>query len=427
MHEKEPNKRQNLLRSTGAAVAALGFLLLISRFLPTVSRPVSDDTGMATRLRQGVVIFLVDTTDYFDAHGVYVHSVMRQHCPRCEVQPVNLHGNLSLPHLIEALRHIQQVTRAYDATTTALVNLSLGTYTDDETLHAIVRTLDAQGAILIASAGNDNTSKPFYPAAFDEVLSVCSSTRHTQTRAAYSNFGTWVSLCAPGLQYVTRPLRPGGLASGTSFASPMVAGVLGQLLLNAPCVTPRTGRRALLRTANPVAIGQSQVGAGILNPIAAGQYLRSLYPCEEAISFRHKLLGSFKRLGTRVGISLGLIVYFFASIFTLPLLLAFVIERWQRRAERRQQAAVQQAYAGSLDDRRQRLLELQQEVQRRHRVRQRHQAELYALLDALQAYGEPCWWCGKAPADPTGERSEAQDIARCRRCGLALDKALPLS
>ena len=92
----------------------------------------------------------------------------------------------------------------------------------------------------------------FLSAAFPEVLGVCSSTRHTRVKAAYSNFGPWVSLCAPGLQYVTRPLQPGDIASGTSFASPMVAGALGQLLLDAPVPAHvRAGEHSGVRLTHP--------------------------------------------------------------------------------------------------------------------------------------------------------------------------------
>ena len=184
---------------------------------------------------------------------------------RVTIHLVNLHGDLSILALVHALDYVQAVHQTHAATTTSLVNLSLGTYIYDEALHASVRALDTTGIPIIASAGNDNTSKPFYPAAFPEVLGVCSSTRHTRVKAAYSNFGPWVSLCAPGLQYVTRPLQPGDIASGTSFASPMVAGALGQLLLDAPCASPRAGLRALRRTADPPAENQPALGAGILN------------------------------------------------------------------------------------------------------------------------------------------------------------------
>jgi hypothetical protein len=419
------SSRLSPTRLIGSAAIALGFLLLISSFLPPRSRTVSEDATLSHSPRQRVVIFLVDTTDYFEAHGTYVHSVIRQHCPRCEVQPVNLHGDLSLPNIIQALQHVHKASQAYDTTITTLVNLSLGTYTYDKTLHALVRKLDVAGVILIASAGNDNTSEPFYPAALPEVLGICSSTRYTKTKAAYSNFGNWVSLCAPGLQYVTRPIQHGALASGTSFASPMVAGILGQLLLDAPCATARAGRRALLRTADPAAAGHSQLGAGLLNPTAASQYLHSLYACQSAKTLLQRLLSRIKRLGTSVGISVGLIVYFFLSVFTIPFLLAFVIEKIQRRAEQRQQQTMQQAYAGSPAYRRQRLLALKQSFLRRHKLRRRDQAELFALLHALHQQGEPCWWCGKPKAEPIDQRAYEQELAACSRCGMELSTSIP--
>jgi hypothetical protein len=372
-----------------------------------------------------VVIFLIDTTDYFDAHGTYVHSVLRQHCPRCEVQPVNLQGDLSIPSMLQALQHVYTVSRASDTATTTLVNLSLGTYTYDETLHAMVRTLEAEGAILIASAGNDNTATPFYPAAFPEVLGICSSTRYTKAKAAYSNFGAWVSLCAPGLQYVLRPLQHGELASGTSFASPMVAGVLGQLLLEAPCAPSRAGRRALLRTADSVPASQHQLGAGLLNPPAASQYLRSLYACEDSQTLLQRLLSHVKRLGTNLGVFLGLMVYFFLSIFTLPFLLAFVIETVQRRAAQRLSQAIQQAYTGSPAYRYRRLFAIQQDCRRRHKIRRRYQAELLALLHALQLHGEPCWWCDKPAAEPLADDASAEAATACSRCGTGLQALSP--
>lgn len=411
-------------RTIGSAVITLGFLLWISHFMPSGLRTVPEPDNVSRATRQRVVIFLVDTTDYFDAHGTYVHSVIRQYCAQCEVQPVNLSGDLSLPNLVQALQHMQTVRHTYDASTTLLVNLSLGTYTYDEAFHALVRALYAQGIIIIASAGNDNTSKPFYPAAFREVLGVCSSTRYSKTKADYSNFGDWVSLCAPGLQYVTRPLQHGEVASGTSFASPMVAGVLGHLLLTAPCATPHDGRKALLRTADPVPPGSPHLGAGVLNPDRAAQYLRTLPSCQQAASLWQWVGQRVKRLSTQLGISLGLIMYFFVSIFTVPFILAFVIEKAQRRAEQRQQQRIAQVYAGSAAYRQQRLLAIKQDTAQRQRLRRRHRVELLALLHALHLYGEPCWWCGQPEADSPGEHDMEQELVGCSRCSLEPDELL---
>ena len=405
----------------GSAALALGALLLFTYLSPPVPSPVPVEYHAATPPRQHVVIFLVDTSDAFDAHGLHVQSVIQQQCSRCLVEPVNLHGDLSVPSIMQALQHVSLRSQTYDATTTLLVNLSLGTYTYDEGLHTVIRQLDAAGLILIASAGNDNTDTPFYPAAFPEVLGICASTRYTKTKAAYSNFGSWVRLCAPGWQYVSRPLEHGGMASGTSFASPLAAGALGQLLLDAPCASPRLARRALLRTADPVANEHQRMGAGILNATAAGHYLRTLYACDQPVpGFWQRLLATVRRLGSNVATYIGLLVYFVISVFTVPFLLAFIIETCQRRAARRQQCAIQQAYAGTADYRRQRLLEIQQRYQRTHKVRQREQAELMALMQALVLYGEPCWWCDRPPAEPLAMEALPVDTPICSRCGQEL-------
>jgi hypothetical protein len=362
----------------------------------------------------------VDTSDYFDAHGIYVQSVIRQHCPACDVRQVNLHGDVSIPAILEALQHIDDLSRDFDDTTTVLLNLSLGTYTYDRVLHALVRALDAQGMTILASAGNDNTSNPFYPAAFKEVLGICSSTRYTKTKAAYSNFGSWVSLCAPGLHYVTRPLQQGSLASGTSFASPMVAGVLGQLLLDAPCASPSQGTKALLRTATPPTDSRQHLGAGLLNPDAAAHYLHTLYACQGSGGFLQRLLTRAQRFGSGVLTYLGLLVYFLLSVFAFPFLLAFVIEVCQRRAARRQQQVIQLAYTGSPAYRRQRLLACKQRCQRTGRVRQGDQAELVALLHALHVHGEPCWWCDRPEVTPPNEPVLTAVTGMCSRCGITL-------
>src|SRR5712692_5714959 len=389
---------------TCSVTAALGMLLLVtSERSPTLLPDAATPALPTVTPRQQVVIFIIDTSDYFDAHGTYVQSVVQQQCAVCDIHLVNLHGDLSILALVHALDYVQAVHQTQAASTTSLVNLSLGTYVYDDALHASVRTLDTTGIPIIASAGNDHASKPFYPAAFPEVLGVCSSTRHTRVKAAYSNFGPWVSLCAPGLQYVTRPIQPGGIASGTSFASPMVAGALGQLLLDAPCASPRAGLRALRRTADPPAEPQQELSAGLLNVTAAGRYLRSLYACQSPPGLGQRLLVRVQRLGTGIAMYLGLVVYFLVSIFAVPFLLAFIIDRFEQRAARRQHQAIQQAYAGSPDYRQQRLLALRQRFERTHKVRRRDRAELAALLQALHVYGEPCGWCGEPATEPSGE------------------------
>ena len=228
-----------------------------------------------------------------------------------------------------------------------------------------------------------------------------------------------MSICAPGWQFVRSPLQM-GMASGTSFASPMVAGVLGQLLLDTPCVGPRAGLNALMRTADPVAGTGQNLGAGILNSEAAGHYMRALYRCDVVDTPSQRLAARLRRLGLDAATYAGLIVYFFVSVFAVPFLLAYGIERGQRRLARRQREAVQLAFEGSSEYRFERVQALRQRFEQRGRLRRREFTEWTALLLALHQYAEPCWWCDRPATVPPQEIHSLEGMPVCHRCGLDL-------
>jgi subtilisin family serine protease len=122
-----------------------------------------------------------------------------------------------------------------------VVNLSLGKYFASRTMSYIIRNLQRKNIIVVAAAGNDGTETPSYPAAYDSVVSVCATSEDYSQgaygRAPFSNFGDWVDICAPGTDIVStipgKTSDGGGLfvdKSGTSQATPFVAGALGYLL-----------------------------------------------------------------------------------------------------------------------------------------------------------------------------------------------------
>lgn len=107
------------------------------------------------------------------------------------------------------------------------INMSLGSTGSSETQRLAVDYAWGKGVILAAAAGNNKTSKLFYPAAYTNVVAVA-GTDHNDARYWWSNFGSWVDVAAPGQSILSTTLGGGyGTKSGTSMASPHVAGVAG--------------------------------------------------------------------------------------------------------------------------------------------------------------------------------------------------------
>lgn len=181
-----------------------------------------------------------------------------------------------------------------------VANLSLGGLRGSIVEQDAYGEAQATGMIIVAAAGNENTSAPTYPAAYDSVISV-SATDSRNRRAPYSNFGDTITVAAPGgdlsvdlngsgypdgilstLADDTSGVRESNYAfyQGTSMAAPHVAGVVALMKAMYPGLTPAMLNRLLENGTITDDLGREGrddiYGNGLINALKAVQAAQGL-------------------------------------------------------------------------------------------------------------------------------------------------------
>ncbi|MFN3705377.1 MAG: S8 family peptidase [Thermoflexales bacterium] len=133
----------------------------------------------------------------------------------------------------------------------AVMNLSLAGPASDA-LDLAVNNAAAQGIVVVAAAGNfaDNACA-YSPARAASAITV-GATNRTDQRTSYSNFGRCVDVFAPGQDILSAWIGSDTdqkLESGTSMATPHLAGVAAKLLQTRPNAAPAQVRELILALA----------------------------------------------------------------------------------------------------------------------------------------------------------------------------------
>ncbi|MGA0877657.1 MAG: S8 family serine peptidase [Ilumatobacteraceae bacterium] len=252
--------------------------------------PLSTDYSYPTTAGSGVKAYVVDTgvlsshteftgrmatgwtaindgrgTEDCDGHGTHVAGTIAgstwgvaKQATIVPVRVLDCFGSGTFSNIIAGLDWIR-----LNRTGPAVVNMSLGGGLNSA-LNTAVAHLVASGVTVVVAAGNSNANACNYsPAAAPSAITV-GATTSTDARASFSNFGTCLDIFAPGENITSSVIGTNtatDVYSGTSMASPHVAGVAALLLGANPTACPGAVATSLLQSATSDVVGSPGTGS----------------------------------------------------------------------------------------------------------------------------------------------------------------------
>ncbi|HYK27680.1 MAG TPA: S8/S53 family peptidase [Streptosporangiaceae bacterium] len=219
-------------------------------------------------------------------HGTFIAGVARCMAPLSDVHVASLLKFAGTELESEIVKHLDRELDQHPD----IISLSAGTTTwrnhPPLAMQALWRRYrHYKGLLLVAAASNNGNRRPFWPAAFPQVVSVGALSSNWRSRASFSDYGGWVDVYAPGENLVnafatgnyetcwspnfganaqTREFNGMARWSGTSFSTPLVAGLIAARM-------SRTGENSRQAADTLLAQARAQALPGV-GPV--------LYPCD---------------------------------------------------------------------------------------------------------------------------------------------------
>lgn len=140
-----------------------------------------------------------------------------------------------------------------------VINLSLGGSRGSSTLERAVKYAWKKGVVLACAVGNSGSQSRTYPAYYKDCIATA-ATDSDDKKPSWSSYGSWVDVAAPGDKiYSTFPnhsskmgVKNYGYGSGTSMATPHVAGLAGLLFGSDGTLTNSDVRSLIEENAEPI-------------------------------------------------------------------------------------------------------------------------------------------------------------------------------
>jgi subtilisin family serine protease len=162
-----------------------------------------------------------------------------------------------------------------------VINMSVGGFPYSQAVKDAVDYAWSKGVVLVGAAGNNRREESYYPASYPNVISV-SATQADDEFTNWSSYGPNVDVSAPGASVLTTncnrakvPACPYSvehiIISGTSFATPNVAGVVALIRARYPTYAPAQVVSRLTSTVDDLGYSgwDKRYGAGRVNALRA--------------------------------------------------------------------------------------------------------------------------------------------------------------